>query len=242
LMTAIAKSAELGFWKGIANLTWKKLKPLGITLIISLVFAQIYFWIHIVDDFGDPFGFMWYIEWLIVVPIVYYAIFYLLKKNKKIFLVCVSVIVIVSYILLSVVCQSWGILRGFSGIGIGILLSQLPKLKLNFKKFDFSILISIALIVATFVCAMYCRYILYHNHLFILLLFPALLYFANCIDNCHFVVFDYLGSLSFGMYAYQTLNRLHDKENNLALFSIVMGLAILDNLIRRLISYHKDGQ
>jgi len=51
------------------------------------------------------------------------------------------------------------------------------------------------------------------------------------------------------MYAYQTLNRLledfgwlNDKENNLALFSIVMGLAILDNLIRRLISYHKDGQ
>ena len=245
LMTLFANLVQKGFWKGIINLIWKKLKPLGITLIISLIFAQIYFWLHIIDDFGDPFGFMWYIKWLILIPVIYYAIFYLLKDKKK-FLIVVSLMVVVSYVLLYTLCFEWGILRGISGIGIGILISQIPTKKLVYKRFNFNILFVIILIIGTFFAAMYKRYIPNGEHLFILFLFPALLYFSKSID-CHFAVFNYLGSLSFGMYAYQTINRLiedfgwlNDKQNNLELFSIVMGLAIVDRLIRTLIKYHKD--
>ena len=248
LLKAIVDATGFGFWKGMFSLVWKKLKPLGITLIISLIFAQIYFWIHVVDDFGDPFGFMWYIKWLVVVPVVYYTIFCALKKNKKHFLIAVGAIVVICYTLLHTVCLEWGVLRGFSGIGIGILLSQVPKLNLKFRKFDFSILVSAVLIVGTFLVAMYARYIPFHNHMFVLILFPALLYFANCIEDGHISVFNYLGSLSFGMYAYQTLNRLledfgclNDKKDNVALFSIVMGLSILDNLVRRIVRHYKQN-
>ena len=238
---------DMPFFKGFWSITWKKLKPLGITLIISLIFAQIYFWANVPNDIGDPFGFMWYIEWMVVCPGIYLAL-YKIIKDKNIFLIWVAVISIISYILYQTVCDHWGILRGFYGMGIGMIISTIPKNAWKIKNFNVNIIFTFIIIISTFVLAMYNGQIQNADHIFLILLFPALLYFTSCI-NCHFAPFNILGGLSFGMYAYQTLNRLlefygvyNDKQDNLQLFAILMSLTIVDYIVRLIIRNHRKKQ
>ena len=81
MIKAFEKEKDNSFWKGLWNITWNKLKPLGLTLVICLIFAQVYYW-YFFPNGGDEIGYMWYIRWLVVVPIIFY-IFYRLIKNKK---------------------------------------------------------------------------------------------------------------------------------------------------------------
>ena len=243
LIKSIEKQNDKSFWKGLGNLLWRKLKPLGVTLIISLVLAQVYFWANIFTELTDPFGFMWYIEFLVVCSALYY-LFYRIFKNKKVFLIVVAVAAVISYVLLYTICFEWGFFRGMSAMGIGILVSQIPINKLKIKKFNLNIVAVVLFVAATFLLAMFKGYIVGVEHLCKLIAFPGLLYFSLCVD-CRFCVFDYLGSLAFGMYAYQTLNRLfeyygvlNDQVHHVELFAIVMSLAIIDNLIRRIVGYY----
>lgn len=243
-MNAIVKEAQKPFWKGLGSLLWKKLKPLGITLIISIVFALTFFFASL-PELGDPLGFMWYIEWMLIVPAIYYALYYLLK-NKKTFYIVVAAVVVASYILEVFVFKQWGLFRGLIGIGIGILLHIIPKNNWKIGKFNINILIVVVLLLGTIAAACFKTYIPHGDHLFKLFLFPALLYFASCV-NINFKLFNYLGGLSFGLYAYQTVCRvfeltglLNDKEHNLILFGIIAGLTVIDDLIKRIVKKHKN--
>ena len=244
LMTTFIKLKDYPFWKGVGTLIWKKLKPLGITLIIAVIFAQIYFWLNISTP-GSLLGYMWYIEWLIVVPAFYYAIYRWVKNSKK-FYIIIGCIVVISYVLLNTVCQGWGVFRGTCGIGIGILISLIPKNKWKIGKFNINVLISILLITFAVVCACFRTYIPNGDHLFILGLFPCLLYFASC-TNVNAPVFNYLGGLSFGLYGYQTICRvletlsiLNDKDNCLELFLIIVVLTVLDDAIKSIVRHYKN--
>lgn len=241
IMGLIKKQSEKSFFKGACGLVWKKLKPLIITLAIAIVFAQIYFWSNL-DDLGDPIGYMWYFEWFLVVPLLYYVI-YRLVRNEKIFYSIIGAIVVLSYILLNTVCIQWGFFRGTVGIGIGILISIIPKPKLKYKGFNFSILIALAFLAGTIVSACFKTYIPNSNPLFILFLFPGLLYFTTCFKT-DIKVLNYLGGLSFGIYAYQTVCRVlelygvYNKQDNFVeMFLILMSLAIADDLIKRLVRF-----
>ena len=82
--------------------------------------------------------------------------------------------------------------------------------------------------------------------MFILALFPTLLYFASCTET-NIPAFNYLGGLSFGLYGYQTicrvletLNILNDKDNCLELFLIVVVLTLLDDIIKRIVRHYKN--
>lgn len=245
LMNSVKKSAQMPLFKGLVNLAWKKVKPLGVTLIISLVFAQIYFWINLSrGETGGIFGYMWYVEWLVLVPLIY-CVLYKYIRNKKGFYLVVAVLAIVAYVLQVMVFEGWGFLRALVGMGIGILLSLVPKNNWQIKNFNVNWLISIALCAITIVFACFCAYIPGDDHIFILILFPSLLYFATCVD-AHIPLFDYLGGLSFSLYAYQTIcrvleqvNVMNENEHRVYFFLIIAGLSVIDDLIKRLVRKYK---
>ncbi len=245
LMNSVKKSAEMPFFKGLGNLVWKKVRPLGVTLIISLIFAQIYFWINISrGETGGFFGYMWYVEWLVLVPIIYYVL-YRVIRNKKGFYLVVAVLAIVAYVLQNMVFQGWGFLRALVGMGIGILIALVPKNNWKIKNFNVNWLITLLLTVGTIVFACFCAYIPGREHIFILVLFPSLVYFATCVD-AHISVFDYLGGLSFGLYAYQTICRvleqvgaMNENEHRIYFFLIIVGMSVLDDLIKRAVRKYK---
>jgi len=247
LLPAIIKSSDKSYFQGGLNLSWKKLKPLGVTFLISVVFSLIYFFRHFTKEPCDPLGFMWYIEWLIIVPLIYYTLYYLIK-NKKIFNIVTICIVIVSHVIESFVLVDWGMFRGMTSIGLGMLVSQIPKNSWKIGKININLIISVVLIIGTIIAGCNKAYIPYADHIFILLLFPALLYFASCVNiDCGFL--NYLGGLSFGLYAYQTVNRvledfniLNDKIHNAELFCILLFLAVFDDLIKRVIKAYKNDR
>ena len=243
IMESIIKEAQKPYVKGLKSLLWKKLKPLGVTLIISLIFALTFFFLNL-PELGDPLGFMWYIEWMLIVPAIYFTLYYLIKNNKR-FCIVVGLIVIASFFIELFICKDWGMFRGLISIGIGILISLIPKNNWKIKKLNINIIIATILIITTFICACYKNFLPNSDNLFILLLFPTLLYFSSCV-KLNFKLFNYLGSLSFGLYAYQTIcrvlekiNLLNDKEHNLILFLIILVPTILDNLIRRILKKRK---
>lgn len=55
LVKDIVKHSDQSFIKGGISLVWKKLKSLSFTLVISLIFALVYFFMHL-DDPGSPWG------------------------------------------------------------------------------------------------------------------------------------------------------------------------------------------
>ena len=241
LIKSIKKESENSFWKGLWNLTWKRLRPLGITIIISLIFAQIYFW-YFFPNSGDPVGYMWFMKWLIFVPIIFYA-FYRLIKNKKVFYSLLGITVVVCHILQYTVLEGAGILRGVVGIGIGVLLSLIPKNKLKLKNFNVNIIFTILFITATFLVAFFGIFITGVDHYFIWLLFPGLVYFAYCVD-CKIKILYILGDLSFGVYAYQAIPRFFERlgiwHSNIKMCLVVFAFALIDYGVRILIDYYKQ--
>jgi hypothetical protein len=244
LVKDIVKHSEQSFIKGGISLVWKKLKSLSFTLVISLIFALVYFFMHL-DDPGSPWGFMWYIKWLIAVPLLFYAV-YRIVKNPKMFYIIIAAITVVAYVLQATLFYGAGILRGLYGIGIGVLLSLIPKNTLKIKNFNLNIVFLALFVASTILFALFNYQLKNPDHLFILLLAPGLLYFASCI-NVNFAPLNYFGGLSFGLYAYQTICRvledvswMKDKYGNIKMFLILVALVIADDLIKRLIKYYKN--
>ena len=241
MIRAFQKEENNSFWKGLWNITWKKLKPLGITLVICLIFAKIYFW-YFYPDGGGYVGYLWYIEWLIIIPMFFYLL-YRLIKNKKIFYSILALAIVACHVLQYTVCPGWGILRAVVGLGIGVLISLIPKNNLKIKNFNLNIVFSLFFIVSTVIIAFFGYYINNVDQLFILVLFPGLIYFANCVD-IRFKPFAILGDLSFGIYVYQTIPRFFERlgfwKNNAYMCLIVFALAIADYLVRVIIDYCKQ--
>lgn len=244
IMKDIIKQSDQSLIKGVINLVWKKLKPLGVTLIISLFFALVYFFLNL-QDLGSPWGFMWYIKWLIIVPVLFYLLYRALP-NKKLFYIAIAAIVCVSYVLQATLFYGVGILRGLTGIGLGVLLSLIPKNNLKIKNFNLNFVFSGLFIIATVLFACFNYKMQNPDHLFILCLAPGLLYFTSCVTiSCK--TLNYLGGLAFGLYAYQTICRvvehmgwLNDREHYVQLFCIVFVCAVLDDLIRRIVRNYKN--
>ena len=214
-------------------------KGLAITFGICFVFSFIYYIQTFRGLFADYiWGYLWYVPFFLLVLAIYYILRSIVKNTKAFNILTVVLITITLSITLSEISTS-GILRGIAGIGIGILISQIPKL--NFKNSNivsfivFSILLSTLVVVSIFFVDAR-----YEAPLCILILFPSIIYFAN---NANFsnIIINKFCMLSFGLYAYQTVVRWLEYNaivtDSRIMFLIVVGLAILDLLIKAIVKH-----
>lgn len=230
LIKSINKYIDKPFFKGLWGFLWKRIKALGLPMIIGSIFVV---WYMFIEGKFNYFGFLWYVPFMLLA----FILMFLLKKyikNEKIFVSIVFVMALVCYLLLYIpVFKGEAELRAIGGVSLGVLLSYIPKIKLKVKRFDFNWLITAVLCALTVLLAFLPKPNMICEYLLIFLLMPALIYFTNNLEvNCKFL--NFLGSISFGLYAYQCVIRVLNYYVPLErywLFMILVGLVLIDRLI-----------
>ncbi len=222
--------------KGCLSFVWKRFKPLSITFGICMIFSLIYYF-QFYEGFGHAsiFGYLWYVPHLMFV----FAFYFLLKriiKFDKFFYIITALVSAICYVLMLTYVVDLGIFRGLAGVGFGILISTIPKL--SFKNSNIlAIVITSLLFVAITLIAIFYPGKEIQDPICLLVLFPAIIYFASNI-NCSVDIINKICSISFGLYAYQTVTRVL-KENGIVtigwqMFLIVLSLAIVDAVLKAL--------
>ncbi len=187
------------------------------------------------------FGYLWYIPFMLLSFVLIFVLKRLIKNTKWLILSLVSIVVI-SYLLLYIpVLEGWVLFRGLGGVSLGVLISYIPKVNLKTKFVNFNWIITGLLFGIILYLAYLPKENLISEYFLVLLLIPMLIYFTNTLNvNCRFL--NFLGSLSFGLYAYQCVLRVLEFYIPLAqhwLFLILIGLVLLDKLIIHLFKHYR---
>ena len=222
-------------FKDAANFVWLKFKPMMITFLICFVF-QIVGYIKFYEGFyTSPWGYLWYIPHLLFVFAVYYLLARFIK-SKTTFNWVVAVIVVVCLISTLSGFTNFGVVRGFAGVGGGMFIYQIPTIYDKNKWLKvLTILMSALSFLAIFVISVIAPKPLIQDCLYILLLFPLVIYFSAQIPFSNKYV-NSVCSISLGLYTYQTVAGLLEDSaiivNGQVLFYLVLILAVVDVVLK----------
>lgn len=237
------KLQDLPLKESIPKLVIGKLKPLSIPLIIGLI-SNIAYNIAEKDYFSGIWGYLWYVHAMIVTMIAYVVIRKLIKNDAAFFYTVLGIFVLATLMRFSGVFYSWGYVRAASTISLGMLITKIPKIKLKRQNLLWLVLIPIQAACVAIVC--------FHlgnvewwggfrgvEAILDLILYPALIYFTFQIDVSSKIL-NYLGALSFGLYAFQCpadLIRLLGVSNRYILLTVIVLAAIIEDAAKRIIKY-----
>lgn len=227
------KEKELPFFKGLLTFIWKRFKPLIVTFLICEVFAVLY-WLN-QNMNGSIWGYLWYVPHLLCVLSIYFILRYLIK-NDIIFYLLISIITIISYGFILSYVVNYGIIRGLAGIGMGILISRIPKLHFKYDQI-INLMITILLFIIITLLAIISPIKQIQDPVCLLILFPLIIYFASNVNYSSNLI-NNICQICFGLYAYQTIPRylqiiIPSITDGVCVAVLVFVLAALDVLIKK---------
>ncbi len=217
-LASIEKYREKPILQGIRFIGWDRNKRFIVPLIIaatSILLCNI----TVELDFG---GFNWPLSflWFFVAQFLYLTLFYLLYKvikKRLVFNILCGVIICIFMSLFRLEISALDIpFRGPAMLAVGILISQIPKIKIGAKDEKVArrrgltvniIGFAISVIVATYL-AYLPEFTIWKLHLFCLVVCPILLYFATAIP-VHSKFLNLLGEFSIFIYLAQCPILLH---------------------------------
>ena len=235
----LEKLSDLPLNKSLPKMIVGKLKPLFFPLIIG-VLSNIIYNIVAKEYFDGIWGYLWYIEAMMLVFIAYLVLRRVIKSEKVFTYVTLGIFTLATLMRFSGVFYEWGYVRAFATISLGMLLSKLPKIEIERKWIAWVILIPVQAMCFVIVCFHLGNVDWFGGFRgveFILdnLLYPALIYLTFNVSISSNVL-DYLGALSFGLYAFQCpadLFRLLGISNVYILLLIIVTLAVTEDVVKR---------
>ena len=215
LIKSIKRTDCLPFWKGCVKLIWGRLKPLVCTLIVVFCFNLTGIIVLASKngfDFKTHVGtvfYLWFLPWLFFGVFMMYVL-YRLVKNKYAYFIILGILAVAGYAVEFGVhfTNEWtdqlplSIARSLGGVSLGILVSQIPIKKLNWKKINFNYLFIIVFITGIVWITYEIRNV--WTRAGIIILFALLIYFTLG-TNLSGRVFDFIGALSMRMYIYMAI-------------------------------------
>lgn len=241
LVKGVEKYMSMSYWKGLYHMIKNKIVSLGVPLLVGLVFGLVYKCMVGMNAWWDfsIWGYLWYVHDMLIVFIFYYTIKRYVKSNKWFLIITGIVFVATSVIHAFPMFYSWGYFRAFSAMSLGILISYIPPIKIKRKW----ILIIPLVCVWVLILRMFLfDFTFIEDEILNLVLYPALIYLTFQF-NVHSVVFNYLGSLSFGLYAYQSITRVMEisgYNNTWVFFAIILTLSVLTDMVKRIVKVQKQ--
>ena len=237
-LKALKKYAEKPFAVGLVQMLWSKIKPLGIAFIVGVIFV---FWQEALDEGAALFGYLWYIPIMLLAFIIIYALHRLIK-SKRLFILAITVIAVCSYLILYIpLVEKLGVARGLGAVSLGVLLSYIPKIELKVRKINFNLILTALIFGAVAYLSFLPKDNLVCEYLLVFILMPMLIYFTNTL-KVNIKVLNFLGSLSFPIYAYQCVLRvirmLHEIPSYW-LMVILLCLVAADVLIKLIYKRYK---
>ncbi len=246
-LRTLDKLSELPLRESVPKLIVGKLKPLFFPLIIGVLSNIIY---NIVAKvyFDSIWGYLWYIEAMMLVFIAY-LVFRKVIKNEKVFTyVTLAIFIAATLMRFSGIFYSWGYVRALATISLGMLLAKLPKIETKRKWIIWALLVPVQIACFLIVCLHLGNIKWFGGFMgveFILdnLLYPALIYLTFNVSVTSRAL-NYLGALSFGLYAFQCpadLFRLLGLGNRYILLLIIVALTVVEDTVKRIYKLKKNS-
>lgn len=236
-LKSLDKYIDLPVKEGLFKFVFSKIKTLFIPLVIALPF-NIFYKILVKDYSIGIWGYLWYVHDMLVIFIGYYFIRKFVKNKKAFWIITASIFLVAAILHVTPFFYSWGYIRAAMSISLGMMVSKIPPLKLNRPNLLWIALVPIQIIIILI--------FVFGNNLLIeeildLVLYPLLIYltFQLKIDN---KLFNYLGSLSFGLYAFQCVVRPFEVlglNNVWIMFGIIVLLSVLEDGFKRIYRHYK---
>lgn len=202
-VSTLDKVKDKPLLKGVCSLYKNKILGLGIPLFVGLLFNVFY---KVVAYQNDRFGFLGYL-WYVHDMLIVFACFYILRyvtTNEQTFWAIVAIVTVVASVLHATdALYLTGLIRAFAAIPAGMLVRKIPKLQSSRPWVAY---VGFIVVWACVMRMLFMPFSPMEEEVLNILLYPSLIYFAFHI-NLSVPVFDYLGSLSFGLYAYQSIPR-----------------------------------
>lgn len=229
ILKTIDKYKDEKFFAGLGKLLWGRIKSLGLAFIIGVIFSV---WFMVIDKKITKLGFLWYIPYMLLAFIVVYTLKRLIRQ-KWVFLFVMLGIAVVCYLLQYIpIYPGHEIIRSLEGVSLGVVFSLVPKVHFRVKRFDFNWIIALSLFGLTIYLAYLPKSNSISECLLVGIIMPLLVYFTDTLEiNC--TALSFLGSLSFGLYAYQCVLRVlicYISLERYWLFLILIALVFLDKI------------
>ncbi len=241
---SLPKLAEMKTVEAIKTTLISKLKPLLIPMVIGMV-SNLFF--NILTDHSrkyDVFRFLWYIPAMLAIMVVYAILITLLKKENVFWWVVAGLCFIATVLRFSgnEDLFYFDYIRSTAAVSMGMLMGKLPKPQYKHKITGWLLLAPV--VVATFSIVYYrlARTDLRYEAILDMVLYPLLVYLSFGVDF-HFAPFNYLGAISFGIYAFQCTARLVEclgVTDEWAIFGVIVIPAVIYDLVRRIVRFIKQ--
>ena len=240
LRRSIDKYINLPYFKGLFLMLKNKVLAMGIPLFVALVMHLPYKIITGSAPWWDitDWGYLWYVFDMLVIDVFYFTIRKFVR-NEKWFFAIVAVIFVTASVLHAIprfFATGW--FRAIGMMSLGVLLSYIPPIKI---KKPLLLLIPLLVVWGYVLRIMLFDFTFIEEEILDLLIFPSLIYLSFQMP-IHCKVLNYLGALSFGLYAYQTVARLMyilGYENTWIYIVVIAGLTVFTDGILRLIRHLK---
>lgn len=245
---SLKKYKEMSMGEAVKEMLISKIKPILIPTIIGLISNMILNYITNYNPF-KVFRYLWYIPAMLAAFLLYTILRVLIRNDKKFFII-VAVICAVSTVLRFCGNETlflFDYIRSAIAVSLGILIAHIPKFQVRHKFIWWIVLIPVAAAIFYIVFYKLATVALFGWFMGIeailnLILYPALIFIAFNIDfNCS--MFNYLGALSFGIYAFQCPARLVDAigvPSRWIPFALIFILAIGEDSIKRIVKHFRN--
>ncbi len=239
---SLIKISDMSTGEAVKTILISKIKPILIPTVIGMICNGILNYLTDFTPVFEVFRYLWYIPAMLAIMVVY-AILRTLIKKDFIFWWVVAILCVLTTILRfsgSEALFYFDYIRSTASVSLGMLMAKLPKPAPKHKITPWITLIPIALATFMIIYLSLAKTDVRYEAILDLLLYPLLIYVAFGID-LHFAPFNYLGGISFGIYAFQCPARLikHLGEPDSWLpFVLIILLAVLYNMIARVVKYY----
>lgn len=251
LVRSLDKYASMPTQKGLSKFLVHRFSAISVPFLINEIFV-VYYNLCSKPSYNFLFGYLWYIRDLFIAM----AVIFLLRrfiKNETVFYIVLSIASLTSlfaFMRLPVVAWPGGPFRSVASIPIGMIAALIPKIAIKKDGKKNSILPTILVATGLLTSAISCLSIAYSDekslfikYLLVLIVYPAIIYFASCIRfNNGFL--NWLGSLSFPIYAFQCPLRIlehYGVKDKMTLFIILISMVLCYSVITEFIKWRKKG-
>ena len=242
----LEKLRDLPLRESLVRLLVGKLRPLLFPLVLGLLSNLIY---NIVDGdyFSGVWGYLWYVHAMLIMMIVYVVLRRLIKSDKAFFYTVLGICVAATLMRFSGVFYSWGYVRAAATLSLGMLLTKIPNISDRLHWISYVAVPCLAATCLAIVCFHLGNIEWWGGFMGVELildtvLYPMLIYFTFQLDvSCPLL--DYLGALSFGLYAFQCpadLLRVLGVENRYILLAFIVLATITEDAAKRIRKHQKD--
>ncbi len=246
-LRTLDKLSELPLRESLLKLIVGKLKPLFFPLIIGLL-SNIIYNIVAKEYFDGIWGYLWYVEAMMLVFIAYLVLKRIINSEKVFTYVVLGIFIVATLMRFSGILYEWGYVRAFATISLGMLLAKVPKIEIKQRWLIWVLLIPVQIACFLVVCFHLGNVEWFGGFMGVELildnlLYPALIYLTFNVSVSSRAL-DYLGSLSFGLYAFQCpadLLRLLGLSNRYMLLLIIVSLTVTEDIIKRIYKSRKTS-